>query len=85
MPVGQHQERLYGPPGPQNSAVLMDIIGKLKKDLQKSRADNSKLVDQLNCLISLVKRLNILALHSENLFLCSFYNSGKNQNNTLPV
>lgn len=55
MPV-VHGEKLYGPPGPQNNAVLMDIISKLKKDLQQSRAENSKLVDQLNVLISLVKR-----------------------------
>lgn len=55
MPVSQ-QEKLYGLPGPQNSAVLMDIISKLKQDLQQSKAENHKLVDQLNCLISLVKR-----------------------------
>ena len=56
MPGATKSEKLYGPPGPQNSAVLMDIIGKLKHDLQQSRAENGKLVDQLNCLISLVKR-----------------------------
>ncbi|XP_045191544.1 uncharacterized protein LOC123548399 isoform X2 [Mercenaria mercenaria] len=55
MPVSQ-QEKLYGLPGPQNSAVLMDIISKLKQELHQSKADNHKLVDQLNCLISLVKR-----------------------------
>ncbi|KAL4234297.1 hypothetical protein ACF0H5_005948 [Mactra antiquata] len=55
MPVSQ-QEKLYGLPGPQNSAVLMDMISKLKLDLQQSRAENHKLVDQLNVLISLVKR-----------------------------
>ena len=51
-----HGEKLYGPPGPQNNAVLMDIITKLKRDLQQSRTENGKLVDQLNVLISLVKR-----------------------------
>ena len=51
-----HGEKLYGPPGPQNNAVLMDIISKLKKELQQSKAENGKLVDQLNVLISLVKR-----------------------------
>ena len=55
MPV-VHGEKLYGPPGPQNNAVLMDIISKLKQDLQQSKAENGKLVDQLNVLISLVKR-----------------------------
>lgn len=55
MPVSQ-QEKLYGLPGPQNSAVLMDMISKLKLELQQSRAENHKLVDQLNVLISLVKR-----------------------------
>ncbi|XP_052817428.1 uncharacterized protein LOC128243601 isoform X1 [Mya arenaria] len=53
MPADQ---KLYGLPGPQNSAVLMDIISKLKQDLHQSRLENSKLVDQLNCLIALVKR-----------------------------
>lgn len=55
MPAVQG-EKLYGPPGPQNNAVLMDIISKLKHDLQQTRAENGKLVDQLNVLISLVKR-----------------------------
>ncbi|KAH3855137.1 uncharacterized protein LOC127870930 [Dreissena polymorpha] len=49
-------QKLYGLQGPQNSTVLMEIITKLKQDLQHSRSENSKLVDQLNCLISLVRR-----------------------------
>ncbi|KAK3085300.1 hypothetical protein FSP39_001249 [Pinctada imbricata] len=60
MPSGLHGvsgERVFGAAGrPQNTAVLMDTIYKLKQDLQKSDEEKRALAEQLNCLVLLVKR-----------------------------
>ncbi|KAL3859021.1 hypothetical protein ACJMK2_009261 [Sinanodonta woodiana] len=53
MPAG---DRGFSVNTPQSTAVLMDIVSKLKQELQQARVENGKLIDQLNCLLSLVKR-----------------------------
>ncbi|KAJ8302795.1 hypothetical protein KUTeg_019191 [Tegillarca granosa] len=58
MPSGSvNTDKVFSVAGhPQNTAVLMDIISKLKYDLKQCNNEKQKLAEQLNCFITLVKR-----------------------------
>ncbi|XP_033755528.1 uncharacterized protein LOC117338332 [Pecten maximus] len=58
MPVGGQGDRaLYGHVGhPQNMTALLDTITKLKQDIAQSHAEKQNLAEQMNVLITLVKR-----------------------------
>lgn len=50
-------EPLYSVPGnPHNTTVLLDTIAKLKQDVKLCQQEKNAVVEQLNCLISLIKR-----------------------------
>lgn len=59
MPIGGvHGDRvLYGPVGhPQNTTALLDTIAKLKQDIAQCHTEKHTLAEQMNVLITLVKR-----------------------------
>ncbi|XP_060081115.1 uncharacterized protein LOC132560469 [Ylistrum balloti] len=58
MPVGGQGDRaVYGHVGhPQNMTALLDTITKLKQDIAQSHAEKQNLAEQMNVLITLVKR-----------------------------
>ncbi|XP_069113485.1 uncharacterized protein [Argopecten irradians] len=58
MPVGGQGDRaLYGHVGhPQNMTALLDTITKLKQDIAQSHIEKQNLAEQMNVLITLIKR-----------------------------
>ncbi|XP_052062295.1 uncharacterized protein LOC127702226 isoform X2 [Mytilus californianus] len=54
---GIHVEPLFSSPGnPHNTTALLDTITKLKQDVKLCQHEKNAAIEQLNCLISLIKR-----------------------------
>lgn len=69
---GVHVEPLFSAPGnPHNTTALLDTISKLKQDVKLCQQEKNAAIEQLNCLISLIKRSwtgdNNASLHLANI------------------
>jgi hypothetical protein len=54
---GIHVEPLFSSPGnPHNITALLETIVKLKQDVKLCQQEKNAAIEQLNCLISLIKR-----------------------------